>query len=211
MSIVSPTMGETFSVHIFKALTLNPSYVWCNSYELNCVASESWRTDLMTAAGKLVDFEQALHFDDVTFKKVVVSTWEPDGTPYNPNAFTTEALTIRGSRVSGSGGQLMPLTIVLNVQRSVMSGKVGRIAYRGCLIESDVESPSGTPIATDRAGMITRIDNAKVAHLLDMISAPESYQLVLVDKLGNVREVSDVRYGNLSSHKTSRRRKVQTV
>lgn len=210
MSIESPTANELFSVHIFKALTQSPTLVWCNTYEVIAIGETVTYDDLLNMCDAFVAFEQDMCLDDVSFQKVVLSTWTPDGTPYDPSTFVSKSLSMRGSIVSGAT-EIMPLSIVLNITRAATVGKKGRIALRGALTEADIISNTGTPRLVAPPIFEARLNNAVLTNLTDYISTNGQITMALIDKHGAHRKVTELAIGPVTNHKTTRRRKIKAV
>jgi hypothetical protein len=52
-----------------------------------------------------------------------------------------------GARAVPDAANVEPLAVVSFVQRVHRAGRNGKLFYRGCLLEGDVQSPSGFPIS----------------------------------------------------------------
>lgn len=133
MPLLDPLLNEVYSVRIFKSYQ---GFNWVNTYELRCADSAATYGDLQTAALALATRERSFHFNWVQFDKLTISTYVPDGQPYDPNTFTTVTLEVSGLR--GYSGEGLPLDICVYVKRNVLSGRNGKHFYRGCLEEADV-------------------------------------------------------------------------
>lgn len=136
MSVESPANGEVFTVRIYKAAGGN---VWANTYEIQTINEGVTTGDLVDAAQEIVSAERAFHFEYVQFSRVVISTYVPDGTPYNPATFRTVDVGLTGQRVYSSV-QYLPLTTCVYAKFNASTGRTGKRFYRGCLDESDVDS-----------------------------------------------------------------------
>lgn len=88
--------------------------------------------------------------------RVVLSTWEPDSKPYNPNVVSTFPVAQHGTRTIDS--QLMPLSDVLHVRRLALNGRNGHMFMRGYLQSSDL---------TDSGGVVALANPATVAGALE--------------------------------------------
>lgn len=132
MSLQFVNLGETFTVRTYK---LTGDYAWANTYEITArEEAESnnqqfWRV----VADLFVLLERSIHLTFVQIDRVVISTYVPDGQPYNPTSFL--------SFPSGIFGQVTPMEAVLPadaciyVRRDAVFGRDGRLLYRGCLHE----------------------------------------------------------------------------
>jgi hypothetical protein len=110
---------------------------WVNTYEVEHTGASP--ADLIETANDIADAERLIHRDAVQFLSATISTWEPDSKPYNPLAFTTVELTGTGA-VLVSTGQPVDSNVCFVVKREATLGRSGRLFYRGCLLESDIET-----------------------------------------------------------------------
>lgn len=140
MSVLIPTEGEDFMIRIHKRLTTSPLLDWVNTYEMEAGSTTSLAS-LQNLALLLYQMEQSLHQTDVEFFKYVISTWVPDGAPYNPTSFV--AVTLVGVFGLNAATPGMSLHNCLQVNRSVVGGRQGKIFYRRVVGEGDVSSPNG--------------------------------------------------------------------
>ena len=187
MSVLSFVVDDLFVIRLVKYHSNNPDNKWVNNYEVR--ASESGdNADLIGLGLKLVAFEQALHAAIVKFDRMIISTWEEDSKPYDPEAFLTIPLTQEG--LFAVTGDLLALDQTFSVTRRATSGRFGHLFYRGVLAEGDVHASAGKSILFNRTAMQTRIDDAIASSGLDehIGAAPaESLDLVMVGKLGNTQ------------------------
>ncbi len=157
MSVLSFAAGDLFIVRIIKSLTTNPDNKWSNSYEFkaNTLGDD---VTLQLVANAFLLFEATLHHNVVRFNEVIVSTWEADSVPYDPNAFLTIPTDTTG--LTGPVGDLLPLNQTLSVARVPTSGRFGHLFFRGVLGEDEVEAPAGKAILTSIAEISTRLNAA---------------------------------------------------
>jgi len=127
-----------FIIRVFKGWnTTLIERAWSNSYEI--MSAETDPTVLFSAAEAIVDAEKQIHLNNVNFLQYTISTWEPDSHPYDPLTFTTVPLVDIGLRGGGAGITTgLDYNICLVVKRGAHTGRVGRLFYRGCLLETDV-------------------------------------------------------------------------
>jgi len=134
--------GRSFTFTIYKHLSAEPSRKWVNSYEAVSISSGAL-VDLVTLGRALKNFEEACHPASVYFEKWEVRTGARDGRPYNPNTFYEEPI---GD--FGQNGVTMTNPVDLNLcvwlNRSVVTGRAGKVFFRGCLQETDIEAPGGS-------------------------------------------------------------------
>lgn len=141
-----------FTIKIFKSwLGRDPSRRWSNTYELESTALSP--AGVLEAAEAIADAEKLIHYDAVHFLSAIASTWEPDGTPYNPLSFTTLTLSGTGARGNSLTEQTLDKNVCYQVNFVPELGRSGRRFYRGALSEVDVE-PGGDLRFTIKAASI---------------------------------------------------------
>jgi hypothetical protein len=133
-------MADLIRISVFKNWLTTGTVGWVNTYEFVSfetagVLDTAWQQ----AVDSLVDAEKILHLTSVVFNRAVIATWGADGTPYNPASFVTVPLVGTGARDAATIDPL-DLNAVFNVRKAVESGRAGKIAYRGVLLESDVDA-----------------------------------------------------------------------
>jgi hypothetical protein len=130
-----------FTIRIFKSWgARDADRRWVNTYELFSTVHGSPDAMLPTLVA-IVDAERHLHLTDVQFLSGTVSTWVPDSQPYDPDAFVTQELVGHGSRGNGvpPNPTALDSNVCLQVKRQCTTGRSGKLFYRGCLLEGDVE------------------------------------------------------------------------
>lgn len=179
MSILNPVNGEIFTVRIYKYHANSPDRIWANTYELQAQVGPDY-AELLAAGQKLVAMEKLIHATAIEFSNMVISTYVPDGEPYDPASFVSISQSGAGNRTSGTA-ELLPTGLVFYVSRNVLSGRQGRLFYRGALFESEMHAPAGTPRLTDPAAMETMLQNSiTTAGVDDMFAAgPDPFYLVM--------------------------------
>jgi len=144
MPIDAVQAGEIFTVRVYKTYS---GYGWANTYEVQSVTEPTNSiTAIESMASAFVNLERNLHLLAVTIDRVVVSTYIPDGAPYNPSSFTTIPVSQGGLR--NVGGDFLPLELALFVRRNAPVGRDGRLLYRGCLTENDMVANTFRPFIT---------------------------------------------------------------
>lgn len=149
MTVLSFVADDRFIVRVVKNLTTNPDNGWANSYEFVATAPGD-EGDILDLGTKVVLFEANIHLGFVNFARLLISTWEPDSVPYNPEAFLSTTLTQAGLR--GGSGEPIGLGQTFSVARVASSGRFGHLFYRGALVEGDVQAPAGKTVLTSRSG-----------------------------------------------------------
>lgn len=188
------------SVRIYKRKASNPSIVWANTYEVYKPAGPVANV-LMTDVNNMVGAEANIHLESTQFVRALISTWVPDGEPYNPLSFVSVPLTQIGSR-SEAGSAAEPLQMCYRIAFKTMYGRQGFRLYRNCLLESDVAAPSGVPIL-DYSGTqsgFAAFQTAMSAYFDDT----EPPYLVLASA-GNIRTVTGVSEAGVTVKKFNNR------
>lgn len=158
MSLTTIAEGDLFTVRIFKNLVTNPLNEWSNSYEVKAFVGDLSTGDLLVECRAMVRFEKAIHHDVVQFSRMVISTWEADSVPYDPESFLVDSLT--GVGEVGPVGDNLALNQCLVVVRQPVTGRFGHIFYRGVLNEADTEAPAGRLVLSDPSGTASTIASA---------------------------------------------------
>lgn len=189
-SIIGAALGSFITARVYKYLQTNPALRWANTYEF-IVNSPPTEADLQACADALRLFEAAIHYSDTRFDRCVLSTWVPDGEPYDPTSFVTLPLVGSGSQTDTS--DTLSLNHVLFVRRTTNFGQNGKLYYRRCLAESEVNATAGTLALVDPSALQTLIDGAMTTSGLALYIQNEVTPLNLVMKsaLPIVREVLD--------------------
>lgn len=186
MSFFEPVAGEAFMFRVLKHHVANPTLRWVNTYEVrNRTATDP--DDLITAAMAFATFEQALHFSFVEFEYVTISTWVPDGEPYNPDSFVSTPFGGVGDRLPAS--EPLGLVNCWKTQKQVQSGRMGFQLYRGCLTESDVSAPAGISILSNPANMNLILSSAVSTNINLFLGDATGIVQLVMESLGSSRNV----------------------
>lgn len=200
MSVLSYAAGDLFIFRVVKYLATNPDNSWANSYEFKSIATGD-DSQLQTLASVLVLFEQNMHFSQVKFDKVLVSTWAADSKPYDPDTFLSIPQT--GSGAASGGSTILPLDKALSVRRVPSSGRFGHIFLRGALDESMVEAPAGKSVLTTPSAIQAALDAQVAASELDLYlgnPATGPLQMVMIDRTASiVRNVVSLAVGGVGT------------
>lgn len=188
-----------FTLRIVKHLQSNPDRKWANTYEFRANNSGD-PNELLALATQLVNFEAAIHFDQVVFDRVLISTWQPDSKPYDPTSFIVSTLTATGEALGAA--DTLPLNMCLSVARQSLTGRLGHVFYRGCLDEDDVNSPAGDPVLVSKAGLQARISTALTSSGIEdslPIGFGGNFSMVMIGKTdAEVRLVQSLRVSGVS-------------
>jgi hypothetical protein len=201
-----------YTIRTFKAWrSRDIERAWSNTYEIMTALGSV--TSLETIAADIVAAERVLHMKDVQFLQYAISTWVPDSKPYDPDTFVTVGLTGTGARgATGINPTALDYNVCLIVKREAATGRVGRLYYRGCLIESDVEmGGDGRFIMTPDPGpesVTSMITGAYNTELSPYITGEPGNNLALVGKSGTVvhrRPVVRLTFGGIGVNKKNHR------
>lgn len=191
MPVTGFAADDLFVFRTIKFLSTNPDNKWANSYEFQ--ATTTGDTALLEAAAQaLVLFEATLSQNTVLFDRVLVSTWEEDSKPYNPETFMSIPQSTGG--LVGAVGDQLSLDKCLSLARVPVSGRYGHVFLRGVLNEADTSAPAGKTILNDRAGIQSNVDAAMADSELEVFlgtSSGGALRMVMVNKAGTqVRPVT---------------------
>lgn len=166
---MAPIEGaSTFTVVSHKSIGGDPTKQWSNTYEfVRRGLEELTYADFSDLANAIANFESDFHLSITQVDRVVISTWNPDSVigvsdnfivfPFGP--------TKQGQRVKDGPDEYKPLTDTAYVTRNVVTGRSGKLYYRGCLTEAMVTAPNAGP-------EIFNIDNPNYTDFLaDFISS----------------------------------------
>jgi len=190
MSVLAFAVNDRFTLRIIKHYNTNPSRQWANSYEFVSNSSGD-ETDLTTLVSAFVLYEKTLHNTFTAFDRAIVSTWEEDSVPYNPDGFLVVELAEAGTR--DTSGELEPITACWSVARIPTSGRLGHLFYRGVLAQNDTSAPAGITVLSEPAVMAALLESAITAGEIDgyIGSGGAPLTLAMVNKLGtNTRVVT---------------------
>jgi hypothetical protein len=158
MPLQSVTPGEVFTVRVYKAFN---QFLWANTYEIVAVNDEpnAGEAFWQNIASKFVTLERLIHFNFIRIDRVVISSYVPDGTPYNPTSFI--------SLPSGQFGDYpvsfepVPASLCMLVRKNVTFGRDGRNLYRGTIREDDMVGsfPEATLSPTRRTNVQNVFNN----------------------------------------------------
>lgn len=209
-TITDWSAGQVFTARVYKRLRQAPTVVWANTYEF---ASDQEVTagaeKAISVAAAIVGYEKEFHLPFVEFDRVVVSTAQEDGKPYNPVSFVSDDFTgVYGLAAIGETQSPAPLELCLLARRSVSYGRNGRMLYRGCLKAQDIISTGGkAALEVDaRAYFNGRLDY----NLSDFAEALNNLgvHMVMASNLetnGDVRTVFNQSAGGVTSKKLNNR------
>jgi hypothetical protein len=202
VTVQNPALGERFSLRIRKSHFNNPALKWHNTYEFrsNTVTD---LPDLLTACENIVDFEEALHNPIVVFESFTVSTYVPDGQPYNPDSFVTIPIGSVGENDTGLG-ELAPLHLCWRVAFRPTTGRLGFRLYRGCLKESQFNSPAGVPVIS-ALGEVEAVLTGALTNINLYLSGNEGAIYLSMESNLNSRYIEEVQSAGITMKKLNNR------
>lgn len=208
MAAISITDGDEFLVTVHKSLVAAPDRIWVNTYELRAFSDDADGTAWTPFCAAIVLYEQAIHLNTVSIDKVTVSTWQPDSNPYDPSKFFTLEFNAVGT-LTHSGTDVLSLEHTLNVTRQAHSGRNGKLMYRGCLTEGDIDTVAGKSFLVDKDTWSTTLANAITSSDLNLYigSAATELRLMMISHHGEAREVAGLEVKGCGIRKLSRRNK----
>jgi hypothetical protein len=154
---------EVLTVRTYKTIP-NTQIAWANTYE---VIVDNPTQDPSEASAKLeslknvfVQAERGLLNSLFLLDRIVISTYVPDGVPYDPFSFVSYTISLPGQYASGNNPPL-PLQLCALIKRIPGFGRQGSILYRGAVGSPDaVVTPSGTTIVQRRVDEIQSLFNS---------------------------------------------------
>lgn len=181
MSVTDILEGELFTARVYKRYG---DTVWANNYEFRARQDVPFaQTALIELSLVLRNLEQPIYPSFIRLDRVVISTYQPDSRPYNPDSFTTIPLNEAGG--AGFATDPMPLQYCLFVRRVTQSGRPGKLLYRGVFEESTVSTSDLRPIVV--ASRLNQLQNHFSAWFQSLLTGPSPFELVLVSGDENLR------------------------
>jgi len=144
MTVTTVVADEVYTVRLYKSYT---GFVWANTYEVRATQSfPSGFFAIRDMVDKLVALEKGIHLQGVTIDRAVVSTYQPDSRPYNPESFLT--IPINEGANQPIVGEVIPLELCLYVRKNVPSGRFGKNYYRAAITEAGMQADAFRPLLT---------------------------------------------------------------
>jgi len=157
MPLQSVSTGEVFTVRVYKLFN---QYRFANTYEIVAQQDESGTGEVfwVQIADRFVTLESQLLLNFIQVDRVVISSYAPDGLPYNPTSFISIPYNIFGQ--TPVVGDIVPANMCMVVRKNVTYGRDGRNFYRGTMNETDLVGgfPEGT-LSPNRRNNIQNLFN----------------------------------------------------
>jgi len=185
MTVTNITNGELFTVRLYKTYG---GLVWANNYEVQAEQDAPFaQTAITDLVNRLVDLEREFHIPLVRIDRAVVSTYQVDSRPYNPDTFTTIPVGVFGNNNLGQGDPVS-LEHCIFIRRAVASGRPGKLLYRGCLTEGGVTTVDLRAVIT--SGFLSTLQQ-RASQWYASFLQQQQWRLVMVsgDENLNVRQV----------------------
>lgn len=146
MTVASISQGEVLTVRTYKTYG---GVAWANAYEIEALNDlPDPQSELEFVANRLALLERQLHGSFVEFDRVIISTFVPDGQPYNPLTFASYPINLPCLRNISPSADIQQC---LYVRRNVAFGRDGRLLYRFALARAEIEVPQIYPELTSSA------------------------------------------------------------
>jgi len=185
MTVTNISGGELFTVRLYKSFG---ALVWANNYEVRARQDVPFaQTAILDLVNSLVSLERPLYPDYIRIDRAVVSTYQVDSRPYNPDTFATVPINVPGT--ASFTTDAMPLEYCLFVRRAVQSGRPGKLLYRGVLDEGAVGTLGLRAIVT--GSRLNQLQTQFSTWFASFLAGSVPFELVLIsgDENLNVRVV----------------------
>jgi len=188
-------VDEVLTVRTYKTIP-NTQIAWANTYE---VINDTDTPDIAQVTSRLsalknafVQAERGLLNALFLLDRVVISSYVPDGVPYDPFTFVSYTVGMPGLYTNGNDPPL-PLQLCALIKRRSPFGRQGSILYRGAVGSPDaVVTPTGTVIVQRRVTEIESLFNTLLNNIRNL-----GFDLVLargreVVEIGTLRRVGGI-------------------
>jgi hypothetical protein len=131
-----------YQMRAFMNYDVRPSDDWTSSIEYDIdgsIDSSAVEDTAMSFATGL----QAMLLENVVIDRIVVGTWLPDGTPYDPSTLRVIPLGLPGL-VEFILGSPVDDDLTVFIRKAVSMGRAGKFFLRGCLTTTMISSASGS-------------------------------------------------------------------
>lgn len=209
MSLLSRLdQDEVLTVRTYKVVP-GAEIAWANTYELIVDDPSQDRDEVATRLSALKDafvtLERGLLNAAYLLDRVIISTYVPDGTPYNPYTFASYTVGQPGLYFT-PGNPLLPLQFCALVKRLVNFGRQGSLLYRGIVAANDASiTPGGTIMEQSRANTIANLLNnflgavRQLGFDLVMARGRESVEIGTLRRVVGTEVKRDMRFKKLNN------------
>lgn len=185
MTVTDIADGELFTVRLYKRYG---NWTWANNYEVRARLSIPFaQTAVFDLVNALVNLEQPIHASFVRLDRAVVSTYQVDSRPYNPDTFSTIPIGVFGQAVFSTDP--MPLEYCMFVRRVTASGRPGKLLYRGVFEEVTVSTADLRPVIVQ--SRLVQLQNHFSSWYASFLNGPSGFDLVMIsgEENLNVRQL----------------------
>jgi hypothetical protein len=180
MTVTNITNGELFTVRVYKAFG---ALLWANNYEFRATQDVPFaQTAIFDLVNRLIDLELPLYPNYIRLDRAVVSTYQPDSRPYNPDTFTTVPINVAGTAEFSTDA--MPIEYCVFVRRVVASGRPGKLLYRGVLEEGAVGTLGLRAVITSQR--LNQLQNLFSTWFGTFVSSNVPFELVMISGQENI-------------------------
>ena len=146
------------TVRAYMRFENRPTEEWTHTLEYD-YAGELAAGEAEVIGLDLVEGLQNLLLENVQIDRVVLSTWEQDGQPYDPSKLRVIPVGLFGA-VEFLTDEPVDDDLVLYMRKSVSTGRAGKIQLRGGLLEGDIDVDNGSWVleTSSRAAINARMD-----------------------------------------------------
>jgi len=181
MTVTNITQNELFTVRVYKRYGAN---VWANNYEIRARQDIPFaQTAILDLVNALTNLERPIYPTYIRIDRVVVSTYQPDSIPYNPDNFTTIPVNAFGQ--VNFQTDPMPLEYCLFVRRVTASGRPGKLLYRGVFEEGTVTTADLRPIVAP--GRLNQLQGHFSSWFSGFLSNNNPFELVMASGQENLQ------------------------
>lgn len=189
--------GEVISVRVIQSAN-NGSIKWANTHEYVALVTLNYDEQSQVAA-TIANAHAGVLLSPYRVEKVVVSTWVPDGQPYDPDTFVSFPFNLPGQR-SRTSSDPVDLAVTLRIDRRSVSGRAGRMLLRGVLTEEMLYTVGGR-YNYQAPGGLDGVDwAAGTAALGSLINIGGGLQMVMASSAGT-RNVAQLTIAGVSIKK----------
>jgi len=181
MTVTNITQNELFTVRVYKRYGAN---VWANNYEIRARQDVPFaQTAIIDLVNALTNLEQPIYPSYIRIDRAVVSTYQPDSIPYNPDNFTTIPIGAPGG--AGFSTDPMPLEYCLFVRRVTASGRPGKLLYRGVFEENTVTTADLRPIVSP--SRLNQLQNHFSSWFASFLGNNNPFEMVMASGQENIQ------------------------
>lgn len=188
--------GEPFIVRVIQSAN-NGNTKWANTLEY-IAENDVTGTVASNIAQEVKEAFRYILINQFAVEKVVISTWTPDGQPYNPSSFITFPFNESGRR-GRFGEDVVDLSVCLRLDKRASSGRSGRMLLRGVLHEGMLRTVGGR-FNFQAPGGLDGIDFNDGLTRIEALRNVPSAEMALVSNLG-ARPVSLITLAGISIKK----------